>query len=94
MPVDSALLAELGRATWAITLPNLSRVPARLAAPGADLFRLGLVQVLDVSDGALALADSRGAPAECLGRLGRGRLDLNLVQLLLHEGHGFYSRGG
>ena len=56
MPVDSALLAELGRATWAITLPNLSRVPARLAAPGADLFRLGLVQVLDVPDEALALA--------------------------------------
>ena len=94
MPVDSALLTELGRATWAITLPNLSRVPARLAAPGADLFRLGLVQVLDVSDEALALADSRGAPAECLGRLGRGRLDPDLVQLLLHEGHGSYSRGG
>ena len=38
MPVDSALLAELGRA---ITLPTLSRVPARLVAPGADWFWLG-----------------------------------------------------
>ena len=91
LPGGGALLAVLdGRA---ITLPHLNRIPARLAAPGAELW-VGHGQVFNVLWKALTWAVDRLDPLGCLRRLGSDWFDLDVTELLLFELHGFHCWAG